>query len=64
MKQKKLPVEDYAQQFLDLNGRLVVNERPTNEMLGEYFYKGLRKSLRTAVASTDIPGGAEVLISW
>lgn len=57
MKQKRLLVEDFAQKILDLNGRLAANERPTNEMLGEYFCKGLSKSLRTAVASTDIPGG-------
>ena len=57
MKQKRLLVEDYAQQFLDLNGRLAPNERPTNEMLGEYFYNGLRESLRIVVASIDILRG-------
>ena len=58
MKQKKLLVEDFAQKFLDLNGRLAANERPTNETLGEWFCKGLRKSLRTSFASQDIPAGA------
>ena len=58
LKQKDLLVEDFAQKFMDLNGRLVVNERPTNETLGEWFCKGLRKEIRTSVASQDFPAGA------
>jgi len=54
MKRKSLLVEDFAQKFLGLNQRLAANERPTNEMLGEYFCKELRKNLRTTIASTDI----------
>ena len=57
MKQKSLLVEDYAQKMLDLAGRLGANDRPTNETLSEYFCKGLRRNLRTAVASNDIAAG-------
>ena len=48
LKQKDLRVEDFAQQFLELNGRLTLNERPTNETLGEWFCKGLRPEIRTS----------------
>ena len=43
--------------MLELAGRLGANERPTNETLSEYFCKGLRRNLRTAVASNDIAAG-------
>ena len=46
MKQKSLLAEDFAHKFLDLNGILAANERPTNEMLVEYFCKGLRRTLK------------------
>ena len=32
-------------------------ERPTNETLKEWFYKGLNRALTVAVGSHDIPTG-------
>ena len=62
IKQKKMLVEDYAQRFTQLVNRLEVAERPTPEMLAGYFLKGLRRSLRSAVASVDVAAGMEDLI--
>lgn len=79
MKQKKLLVEDYAQKFRDmnanlnarltafrdLNARLTTVERPTHEMLGEYFCKVLWKNRSCLVASIAIPIRVRVdSISW
>ena len=66
MKQKDLLVEEFAQKFMNLNGRLTANERPTNETLGEWFCKGLRKEIQTSLASQDIParvGGLNALVA-
>ena len=66
LKQKNLLVEDFAHKFMNLNGRLTANERPTNETLGEWLCKGLRPKIRTSIASQDIParaGGLNALVA-
>lgn len=60
--QKKLKVEDYAQEFKTIVGRLAPNERPTEEMMVGYFMRGLRKELRHAVAGFDVAGGFDGLV--
>ena len=62
IEQKKMLVQDYAQKFTQLVNRLEVAERPTPEMLAGYFLKGLRKTIRSAVASVDVAAGMDDLV--
>ena len=54
LKQKKLGVEDYSQQFRNLYNRLSTAQKPTAEHLGDYFCKGLRPKLQGSVAGKNI----------
>ena len=62
MKQKKLRVEDYVQNFLTLLNRLDPIERPTADMTAGYFMRGLRKEFQQSVASYDATLGFEGLV--
>lgn len=62
IKQKKMLVEDYTQEFNKYLKRLTNAERPTDEVLPGYFMNGLRKELRGAVVGVDIAAGIHALV--
>ena len=54
-------MEDYAKKFGKLLSKLTSTERATDDVLASFFFKGLRKSLRRAVASEDIAAELNML---
>ena len=62
MKQKKLKVEDFAQEFKTALNHLDLLERPMMEMTIGYFMQGLQKELCNAMASYDVARGFDCLI--
>ncbi|MCO5558740.1 hypothetical protein L7F22_012326 [Adiantum nelumboides] len=62
--------EDFDDTVEDLDGaadylsdrREEKEERPTDEMLAEYFLNGLRKELKNAIVGVDIAGGLQALV--
>ena len=53
LKQKKRNAEEYAARFRVLLQRVPVAQQPAQEVLNNYFMKGLIKDLRTALAMVD-----------
>lgn len=53
LKQGKRPAEEYAAKFRVLVQRVLVGQRPAQEVINAYFCKGLIKDFRTALTTMD-----------
>ena len=63
IKQGTMLVEDFAQKFRSLVGRLQGRDQLSDEMMATYFLKGLNRVLRTSVANVDLAGGFDELVN-
>ena len=63
LQQKSMLVEDYAQKFRTLAGRLTGADALSDEMKATYFLKGLDKTIRASTANVDIGTGFDQLVT-
>ena len=61
--QKSMLVEDYAQKFRVLAGRLTGADVLSEEMKASYFLQGLIKPIRASTTNVDIAQGFDQLVT-
>ena len=61
--QKGMLVEDYAQKFRVLTGRLQGADALSPEMKASYFLNGFKRTIQAAVVNVDIGAGFDELVT-